>query len=131
MHSSNHSFIINHIKEHIIHKTPFLPWFTPPGYIHKDLFSYFSFSIKIVLLHVHYIRSYVRLTSVAPSSTTCDMTLNYISTLNPSELHISQQNIDFDPDSKRCSKSILYTIIIHILAPLVASYILYLYYKMS
>jgi len=51
---------------------------------------------------VHYIVVLVmaRLTNVAPSSTTCDLNLNYIPKLTPSELYNSQQHKYFNSDSK-------------------------------
>jgi hypothetical protein len=42
----------------------------------------------------------VRQTIVTRSSTTCDVTLSYISGLTPSELHISQQIVRLKKDSK-------------------------------
>jgi hypothetical protein len=65
----------------------------PPGIHPQRYYAFYSFFIKIVLHTLHHSLILVMADQhVTPSSTTCDLTLNYTLKLTPSELCSSQQN---------------------------------------
>jgi hypothetical protein len=92
-------------------------------------------SVAHITLHHRFNNGEV--TNIAPSSTTCDLTLNYISKLTPSELHNSQQKVLLRLKTQKGAQKYFFIksdnelSSIKYISSLSTSYILYLYYKMG